>query len=127
MATTAVKPQTEKGKASRSGLISIVVLVVVCAAGLIWWNSGGKEDVLFTLQPAFRVSSIDVKAGTLTLESANEAFVLRCAEQCSGFQTGHEYRLLYEGHFIKLKRDGRILRFPILQEHVNFDVTGGRG
>jgi hypothetical protein len=102
-------------------------LALFLLAVVYWWNQGGEYQVLLALQPDLRVSEIDVKAGTMTVGNANEAFVLRCAEVCQMFNIGGKYPMLYRGAVMEYRRSGRIFRFPILQQHVNFDVVGGRG
>ena len=70
---------------------------------------------------------IDRQAGTLTLEGANESFVVRCADLCDSFTAGDKSPMLYRGAVMVYRKEGKTYRFPILKQHVNFDVTGGRG
>lgn len=63
----------------------------------------------------------------MTLQGVNESFTVRCSDACSGFQVGRKYRMLYRGEVMEYEGEKRLLRLPILQQHVEFTVEGGRG
>ena len=63
----------------------------------------------------------------MTLQGVNETFTVRCGDACSSFQPGRKYRMLYRGKVLEYKGKKRWLQFPILQQHVDFTVEGGRG
>jgi hypothetical protein len=99
----------------------------VCLSLAYWWYHGGEYHLLVALQPEFRVSEIDAHSGTMTIENANEGFLVLCQGQCAEFTIGGKYRLLYRGAFMEYRSGGRSFQFRIIRQHVNFDVIGGRG
>lgn len=101
--------------------------VFICLTLAYCWYHGGEYHLLVSLQPEFRVSEIDAHSGTMVIENANEAFLVRCQQQCKEFKIGGDYRLLYRGKFMEYRSGGRTFQFPIIRQHVNFDVIGGRG
>ena len=103
-----------------------VLFCVLLVATVYWWNHGGSEQILFSLQPDFRISKLDAKAGTMTIERANEAFVVRCEDLCETFAVGEQSPMLYDGAVMVYRRNRKTYRFPILRHHVDFDVVGGR-
>jgi hypothetical protein len=105
--------------------LSMMGLILVALA--YWWTHGGEYDLLVALQPEFQVSQIDRKTGTMTIGNASEAFLVRCADTCNAFEIGGKYSMLYRGTVMEYRRGGRTFQFPILQQHVNFDVVGGHG
>jgi hypothetical protein len=99
------------------------------AFGFGYWQRASFEDqlVLF-LQPDYRVTQMDTNKRLMTVEGVSESFVVQCQEACAFFVAGGKYRMLYRGNFLEFRKDGRKLKFEIIEIRVKPPaVPGGLG
>ena len=111
-------------KNRRGWLIGILLAgaaVIICYAG---W---GRRSLLHGLEPAYRVTNVDLSVRTMVLEKANHRYVVCCQEHCASFERGKSYAMRSIVHALEFDAEGRTITLPIVQEDVTFPVEGGRG
>ncbi len=108
----------------------LLLLVILIAAGLVLgiglWEKFGREFILETVHP-FRVTDIDVAAGTMRLVHGNDTYVVRCNEYCRQFQPAKTYPMKEVGAAVEYTGAGQVITLPIVEERTDFDVAGGHG
>jgi hypothetical protein len=107
-------------------LFLVVSLLLLLALAVVWWTTSGQEFVLETVHP-FRVTQIKTSAGTMSLVHGQRTYVVRCDTHCTDFRPSSTYPMKDIGDAVEYSGAGQKIDFPILEEQITFDTTGGHG
>jgi len=112
----------------RNAIALLCALIMLGLALVFLWSDDLHDELILLLQPPYRVTQVDAKGGTMTVEGVNEAFVVRCHDQCGSFTVGRKYAMLYHGSTLEFRSKGTKLAFEITEIHVKPPaVPGGMG
>jgi hypothetical protein len=102
--------------------------MVIAISLIYWWHAGGRETVMQSLRPRFRVMAIDSGAGTMVLRQWNRTYTVKCRPNCQEFAAGRSYFASDRGSDLEIKVAGHVVRCPIVKIEVQFEThPGGLG
>jgi hypothetical protein len=105
----------------KSGLL--LVCAATAAAFFVGWSIG-RERIRESLSP-YRVTHVDMSAGTMALVRLNQRFVVRCDRRCGEFALGSSYRMQDHGGELQYEGSGKKLMLPIIERETTFETRPG--
>lgn len=115
-----VVSKSPRGWVLPASILSAFIVATVCLLTL------GRGFLVETVHP-FQVTQIDFSAHTMTLMHGKRTYVVKCEARCENFKLKGLYRMSDSGATLEYLEGGEKSAFPIIEEHTDFDVTGGHG